>query len=83
AAAHHALGHFDKATETATEALREAAEPGYRVLHGQALAVLAESELARGNKEQARTHAQEALELHRATGHRPGEEKVLALLAKL
>jgi tetratricopeptide (TPR) repeat protein len=83
AAAHQALGHLDKATEVATEAVRRAAEPGYRVLHGQALGVLAETELARGNRDQARTYAREALELHRATGHRPGEEKIQALLTKL
>jgi hypothetical protein len=45
--------------------------------------VLAEIELARGENAQARMYADRALELHRGTGHKPGETRVTDLLGKL
>lgn len=77
------LANHEDALLEGKRALDTAQDSGYRVLHGKAATVLAEIELARHNNAQAATYAQQALELHRATGHRPGEDRVLTLLNHL
>jgi tetratricopeptide (TPR) repeat protein len=56
-------------------------EPGgYRILTAQALTTLGEVELADGNGQRAGTYLEQALRLHRATGHHPGEVRTLRSL---
>ncbi|GHH42320.1 AfsR/SARP family transcriptional regulator [Lentzea cavernae] len=73
--AHLALAEHDEAAQAAKRAYHRARELGYRILQGKAAIILAETELARDNHTQAAAHAGEALELHNATGHRPGIER--------
>jgi DNA-binding SARP family transcriptional activator/tetratricopeptide (TPR) repeat protein len=73
--AHLALAEHDEATLAAKRAYDRARELGYRILQGKAAIILAEVELARDNHTRAAAYASEALELHHATGHRPGAER--------
>lgn len=67
----------------AEEALDMATRAGLRVLEGDAHATLARLHQHRGGHAEAVTHARQALELHRETGHRLGEARALQLLATL
>ncbi|WP_344485057.1 tetratricopeptide repeat protein [Glycomyces endophyticus] len=73
-------GDAAAAAVAAAEALRTAREGDYRFLEGRALNVLARIDLETGRPERAADRAREALELHRATGHRAGEAESLRLL---
>jgi tetratricopeptide (TPR) repeat protein len=73
--AHLTLAEHDEATLAAKRAYDRARELGYRILQGKAAIILAEAELARDNHARAAAYAGEALELHHATGHRPGAER--------
>ena len=77
------LGKHDDALLEGKRSLDRAQELGYRVLQGKAATVLAETELARDNEAQAAAYAVQALELHQATGHRPGAERASRLLSGL
>lgn len=69
------LGEHEDALLEAKRAHDQAQELGYRILQGKAANILAETELALHNHAQAATYAGQALELHHATGHRPGAER--------
>jgi tetratricopeptide (TPR) repeat protein len=76
----HAL---DRAFHHARSALVLARSAGLRVLEGQALSVLAEVHLARGEPERATDRARQALAVHRETGHQPGETRTVRLLSSV
>ena len=63
-------------------ALSLAVRRGYRSLEGQARTALAAAHLALGRTAPAREEALRALDVHRETGHRPGERRT-CLLADL
>ncbi|RZS43098.1 DNA-binding SARP family transcriptional activator [Herbihabitans rhizosphaerae] len=62
-------------------ALAVAREHGYRVFEARALCAAARSHLAAGRLADADAAANESLSLCRDTGHRPGEQRALAVLA--
>lgn len=65
------------------QALALAWSGGYRILEGQARTRSAEIWLAAGDPGRAAVEAEQALAIHRATGHRPGEARTHALLGRL
>ena len=81
--AHPALAGHDEAAPAAKRAYDRARELGYRILHGKAAIILAETELARDNCTLAAAYADEALELHQETGHRLGAERVSTTAPRL
>ncbi|MCE7009929.1 NB-ARC domain-containing protein [Kibdelosporangium philippinense] len=78
----HTGGYAD-AMSYVDAALALAQPAGYRLLAGQALTTAAEAALRQGNSVAARAHAWQALELHRSTGHLPGEQRTAALLKQI
>jgi DNA-binding SARP family transcriptional activator/Tfp pilus assembly protein PilF len=76
----HRQGGSEEAAGRAREALETARRVGYRVVEGQALAILAEILAGQGRSDQARRLADQALASHRATGYRLGEARALAVL---
>lgn len=77
----HALSRGDpgEARRHASEAL-DVIGDAHRVLRAQALTALAEAERAGGDLEAAAGHAQQAVDLHHATGARPGEARAARVL---
>ncbi|WP_112135626.1 tetratricopeptide repeat protein [Glycomyces dulcitolivorans] len=71
------------AEAAAAQALRTTREADYRFLEGRALNVLAEIDLHEGRPAAAADRATKAEELHRQTGHQPGEAESLRLLARI
>lgn len=69
--------------EDAEQALEQACHSGYRVLEGQARVVVASLRLAEGRPAQAREYAEQALSLHKESGHVLGEARALLLLSRL
>jgi DNA-binding SARP family transcriptional activator/tetratricopeptide (TPR) repeat protein len=63
------------------QALSLARTAGYRGLEGHSLTALTRLLLSRGETEQAAEHGEQALKIHRETGHRLGEARTLAELA--
>ncbi|WHT17746.1 BTAD domain-containing putative transcriptional regulator [Crossiella sp. CA-258035] len=80
---HHAMGEPRLALDHALAALTLAAEVGYGVRLGQAHTSLARIHLDLGELPTARAHAAKALASHRKTGHRPGEERTVEVLAQI
>ncbi|MEV4373736.1 tetratricopeptide repeat protein [Nonomuraea sp. NPDC049637] len=77
-------GAADSGTEAAGfagQALLIARERSFRLLEGLAYTVLAEAALAAGDRAEAVRQGHLALAVHRETGHRPGEARVLRALA--
>jgi len=83
AKAHLLEGNLDAAAEVARAALSIGRAIPSLITAGQSLTTLAAVAMRRGNHEQAVATAREALELHRETGHRPGEADTLALFGDL
>ncbi|GLW68783.1 regulatory protein AfsR [Kitasatospora phosalacinea] len=69
------------ALRCAERALGLAREAGFRVLEGNALTVLAHVRTRLGDPHAARSLGADALALHRATGHLPGEARTHLALA--
>ncbi|MCO1581304.1 tetratricopeptide repeat protein [Crossiella sp. SN42] len=80
---HQAMGETQIALDHALAALALAAEVGYGVRIGQAHTSLARIHLDLGDLATARAHATKALASHRKTGHRPGEERTVEVLARI
>jgi tetratricopeptide (TPR) repeat protein len=80
AGANLGLGNHSDARVFGEQASARAQEVGYRVLAGRALTVLAEIEFGLGEHGRGVEHADQALELHRQTGHEPGVRRTLRLL---
>lgn len=80
AACHVRLGHLDRAIALAEHATAEAFDGGFRVVAAQALTTLLDAHLASGDLAVAQAYGRRALALHRATGHRHGEEQTARLL---
>ena len=82
--AYRQLGDLDQARAHGREALARARQGGYRVLEGQALTALAETELAGPDADGtgARDLAEEALAVHRETGHRLGLARTFVILGR-
>ncbi|MBF9130246.1 tetratricopeptide repeat protein [Plantactinospora sp. S1510] len=76
------LGHSAVANRHASEALALADRYRYAILKGLALTALAEAHLSDGQHGEARAYATRARNSHRRTGHLPGEERALSLLAR-
>ncbi|MCE7007166.1 NB-ARC domain-containing protein [Kibdelosporangium philippinense] len=69
--------------EHCVEALNLARKSGMSLLEAKAMTALAEVRMQAGYLDSARELAEQALTMHREFGARPGEEKTLALLARL
>lgn len=67
----------------ARQALGLAEGAGFRALLGQAMTALAEIHLAQHKPADAARYACHALAIHRETGHRLGENRTLAVLARI
>ncbi|MCK2243338.1 MULTISPECIES: BTAD domain-containing putative transcriptional regulator [unclassified Crossiella] len=80
---HQAMGEPETALAHAQAALALAAQVGYGVRIGQAHTSLARITLDLGDLAEARSQAAKALASHRETGHRPGEERTLEVLARI
>jgi tetratricopeptide (TPR) repeat protein len=78
--AHLDLGHLDESADQFESCIALSREGGLRFTEGKALANLADVEHRRGRMAAARTRAQEALELTRATGNRLDEALALGIL---
>jgi tetratricopeptide (TPR) repeat protein len=76
-------GQLDRALADANRACEIAVIDGLRVLEGVGRLTRAEIHTLRGDAEMARQDATAALEIHRETGHVPGERSALALLARM
>ena len=72
--------HLGLALTTARRAVDLARDREFMFWEGVATTVVAECLLASGDRDGARDRAVTALELHRATGHRPGALRVAGLL---
>ncbi|MEV6237500.1 BTAD domain-containing putative transcriptional regulator [Lentzea sp. NPDC051838] len=81
ALAHCALGDPERALPLAEEAAKSADVLGYRVIVGNAHVALATINLALGDHERGLDHAEMAVAVHRATGHRLGEERAQRLVS--
>ncbi|WP_415648914.1 BTAD domain-containing putative transcriptional regulator [Stackebrandtia soli] len=76
------VGDATDALEPATDAIGLARDREYGVAHAQALTVRARA-LAELGDPAAHVDATEALALHRASGHRPGEIRALLILSRI
>ncbi|GAB3940818.1 hypothetical protein GCM10027614_25100 [Micromonospora vulcania] len=77
------LGHSTAANSHAAGALALADRNRYAILKGLALTALAEAQLSSGEHEEAKAYAIRAGNSHRRTGHLPGEERALSVLARV
>ncbi|WP_232838338.1 BTAD domain-containing putative transcriptional regulator [Streptomyces geranii] len=68
--------------DRAASALAIARDSEYVLVEGEALTVLSRAALDHGEPATAAAHAHQALELHRATGHRRGRARALELLGR-
>jgi DNA-binding SARP family transcriptional activator/tetratricopeptide (TPR) repeat protein len=82
AEAHQRAGERDDAGQYARRAVELARRVGFRVVEAQALTLLAAVSRDLGDPA-ALELAEQALQLHRATGHRLGEERTIQFLAEL
>ncbi|MBG0819644.1 tetratricopeptide repeat protein [Planomonospora sp. ID91781] len=71
-----------EAVSFAEQALRLARERSFRLMEGLARTALADIALAAGDRPEAVRQARTALEIHRQTGHRLGEARVLRTLGE-
>ncbi|GAA0401870.1 hypothetical protein Acor_60690 [Acrocarpospora corrugata] len=79
-AIHTSLAQYDRAHPHARQALT-LSEPGYRLLHGNAMTALATLHHCAGRPAEAHLHATRALQIHQETGHLPGEAQTHLILA--
>jgi DNA-binding SARP family transcriptional activator len=79
-AAFQRLGRSDEALACAHQALTLARQSGCRVLEGHALTTLADVYLNLDHPERAADYAEQALAIHRETGHRLGQARTLRIL---
>jgi tetratricopeptide (TPR) repeat protein len=80
AALHRARGDLERALDLASEARALTCDGEYAVLRGQVLTEIASIHRARGDQQSASAWAEQALEVHRSTGHRVGEARALRVL---
>lgn len=66
------LGHYEQAVADGGLAARVADEAGFRLIQGQALTATALAHNRAGQQHSARVVAEQALAIHRETGHLPG-----------
>ncbi|GAA2801871.1 AfsR/SARP family transcriptional regulator [Crossiella cryophila] len=83
AVSHRLLGQFTAALASANHAVALAEANNHQMRLGQAHTALAWIHLDLGDLPGARSHAAKALAGHRETGHRPGEERTLEVLARI
>jgi DNA-binding SARP family transcriptional activator/tetratricopeptide (TPR) repeat protein len=76
-------GRHDVSAELASEALTLAHQHKLRLAEGRAHLELATALVELGRRDHAADHARQALAVQRDTGHRPGEERAIALLDQL
>jgi tetratricopeptide (TPR) repeat protein len=77
------VGDREAGLANARRALHIAIEMGYRAIEGNALIAIAELELLAERLAVAADYAQQALAIHKETGHMPGKKKVYALLDRI
>jgi len=79
---HHSAGEHRAAARCLAEALQIARAGSLRLLEGRALTAAATTALANGDLTGAVCDGEQALAIHRETGHRPGAAATHALLGR-